>query len=347
MAIQTTTTASERSGVVLGEYLVHAAPIEVLGITGMQKPFPKNSGKQMKFRRWLPYGGAAATPNTWSVTAAAHITTEGVTPAADTITPQDVTVNLQQYMCLYSFSDQTVDHHEDGAVIPQEMKVQTGERMGLVRELVRYAALKGSTNKFYAGGTTRATVDEKITSTFLRNITKAQKAQHAKFIRGVLDPSEMYGTAAVEAAYLAFCHTAVESDIRDLPKFTPVAEYGTRKTVHEQEIGSWENFRFIVSPELAGHADSGAAIGTTGLESTTGTSIDVYPVVIVAQDAWCSLSTRDTNAMEEIWLPANKKDKSDPGGQRGYVGAKFYFASVVTNNYWVAIGEVGVTDLTP
>ena len=38
-------------------------------------------------------------------------------------------------------------------------------------------------------------------------------------------------------------------------------------------------------------------------------------------------------------------DKSDPLGQRGYVGWKMYFAALILNEAWVQRIEVGVTDL--
>ncbi|TQL87463.1 hypothetical protein FB549_0084, partial [Delftia sp. HK171] len=38
-------------------------------------------------------------------------------------------------------------------------------------------------------------------------------------------------------------------------------------------------------------------------------------------------------------------DKSDPLGQRGYVGAKFYMACTMLNEGWMAVAEAGVTAL--
>src|SRR5574340_655341 len=92
-----------------GEILAHAIPVEVLGITGMQRAIPKNNGKTVVYRRYLPFGGATTNANTinrWSVTAAGHELTEGTTPTADTLVPQDITVTLKQYGCLYEVTDQ-------------------------------------------------------------------------------------------------------------------------------------------------------------------------------------------------------------------------------------------------
>ena len=329
-----------------GEILAHAIPVEVLGITGMQRAIPKNNGKTVVYRRYLPFGGATTNANTinrWSVTAAGHELTEGTTPTADTLTPQDITVTLKQYGCLYEVTDQVVDTYEDD--VPAEMKKQCGERVGLVREMIRYGIVKAGTNAFYSGGTSRATVDEKLTLTVLRKVSRNLQANHAKRITSILAPSPNIGTLPVEASYLVFCHSDCEADIRDMAGFKHVSEYGSRKPIHEQEIGSVENFRFITSPELAPYADAGALIGTTGLFSTTGTNLDVYPVIVCGEDAWGQVALRGGDSLDPTWIPPGQKDKSDPLGQRGYVGAKFYMQATMLNEGWAAVVECGITAL--
>ncbi|HBG50409.1 MAG TPA: N4-gp56 family major capsid protein [Gammaproteobacteria bacterium] len=329
-----------------GEILRHAIPVEVLGITGQQKRMPKNNGDNVVYRRYLPYGGVDnrwITVNNVETFAQQHQTQEGMTPNADTLTAVDVTAVLQQYMVLYAVTDKNVDLYEDD--IPAEMKKQTGERVGLIREMVNYGALKGATNAFYAGGTSRNTVDATISLNGLRLITRTLMANHGKLITSILAPTPNISTKPIEAGFLVFCHTDMEADIRVLPGFTPVAEYGSRKPVHEMEVGSTERYRFIVSPELAAYADSGAAVGSSGLYSTTGSNVDVYPVIVCAEDAWGQVALRGMSAVDPFWIPPSQRDKNDPGGQRGYIGAKFYNTALILNQGWMAVYECAVTDL--
>lgn len=346
MATQTLNNPAQRIGRIKGEFLAHAMPVEVLAHGMGMKSMPKNGGELIIYRRWIPFGSTLANPNRFTVDPIAHITQEGVTPNADVLTPQDVTVQIQQYACLYALTDKTVDLSEDGAAIPGEMKKQVGERMGLVREMIRYGVLRASTNRFFAGGTSRATTDERMTLPLLRRITRGMKLNHAKMKTSILAPSPNYQTAPVEAGYMVFASTDVESDIRDLPKFTPTAEYGSRKPVCAEEIGSCENFRFCLSPELTSWPDSGAAVGATGLFSTTGANIDVYPVIVMAEDAAHDVALRGGASLDPTWLPPGTKDKNDPLGQRGYIGAKFYSAAFVSNHGWMAVAEVGITNIT-
>jgi len=346
MATTSFNTNAQRIGKLKGEILKHAIPREVLGITGNQHKMGKNMSDTVVYRRWLPFGASntnSTTINDWNVDPNAHLTQEGVTPNADVLDHQDITVQVKQYSCLYVYTDKTADLHEDD--VPMAMKKQTGERMGLLREMIRYGALKANTNKFYAGGTTRGTVDEVISLSMIRRITRSIRGNRGDSITSILAPSANYNTTSVEAGYLVFCHTDAESDIRDMPGFVELASYGSRKPMHEAELGSVESFRFICSPELDPIADSGAAVGATGLVSTTGTSIDVYPIIVVAEDAWGDVALRGLNALDVTHIPHKKKDKSDPLGQRGYIGATFYSASFIQNDGWMAVAEVGVTDL--
>lgn len=345
MSAFTLASPAQRIGKLKGEILAHSIPVEVLGITGMQKAMPKNNGKTVSMRRYRPYGALATNENTKNrpiVDATAHILTEGTAPTADTLVPDDVEISLTQYGCLYQLSDQTVDMYEDD--VPSEMKKQCGERVGLLREMVRYGIVKAGTNVFYSGGTTRGTVDEKLTLKVLRKASRTLQANHAKKITGILAPSVNIGTLPVESAYLVFVHTDAEADVRDLAGFVHVSEYGQRKVVNENEIGSVENFRFITSPELAPYTDSGALTGVTGLFSS-GTKVDVYPFIICGEDAWGQLALRGDNALDPTWIPPGEKSKSDPLGQRGFVGAKFYFACKILNEGWLAVIEAGVSDL--
>ncbi len=344
--MQTYNTHAGRINEVKGETLAHAEPIEVLSLGCTMKQHPKNQGDNVTYRRWLPYGGATTNANTinrWSVTAADHIVSEGVTPGADTLTPQDVNVQLQQYAALYSYTDKTADLYEDD--IPEEMKIQCGERMGLVREMVRYGVMKAATNVFYSGGTSRGTVDGKVTLNLLRNIAATILANHGKMKNRILKAGPDYDTSAIEAGFLVFCHTDLEPDIRDVEGFVPTAKYAQRSVINEYELGSIERFRFIVSPELSSYADAGAAISGTDLYSTTGSNADVYPLIVCGSDATFDVALKGSKSFDMSVIPHTQKDKSDILGQRGYVGAIFWSAALVTNNGWMAVGEVARTAL--
>jgi len=336
-----------------GQILAHAVPQEVLSKGGRQVKFPKNNGDTYVARRWIPYGATAANPNTFFGTTTAvdrgnaivqaHQTAEGITPSPDSMTPMDVTVVMNQYSCLYGFTDKTYDQYEDD--IPQAMIQQIGERVTLVNELINFGQLKAATNQFYGGtGTSRSTVNGGITLPLLRKIAKSLMANHGKTVTRMLSASNNYGTDAVRGGYIVYASTDLHPDIRDLPGFVPSESYASG-TPMENELGKVEDFRFVTSPELVSILDGGAAVGSTGLHSNLGTSIDVYQFVVTAADAWSQVAVRGLDALDPTFLPPGQKSKSDPLGQRGYAGTSWWKATMVENNGWIAIGNVGVKAL--
>ena len=351
MALQNFTMTPGRLNKYKGQILAHAVPVEVLGRTGRQIPFPKNQSDTYVARKWLPYGStttSASTQNQFfqngtgdrgNVIVQAHQTAEGVTPLPDSIIPLDITVVMQQYSCLYGFTDKTYDLYEDD--IPQAMITQIGERVTFVNEMILYGALRACTNQYFGGtGTTIATVNGGLTLGMVRKIAKNLQSNHGKPVNAMLKASQNYGTDAVAPGYTVYCHTDLEPDIRDLPNFIPAEKYATG-TAMPNEIGKCERFRFITSPDLPSIQDGGAAIGSTGLYSTTGTSLDVYPFIVAAADAWGQVAVRGKDSLNPTYLPPGEKSKSDPLGQRGYAGTIWWKAVMIENQGWMAVGFVG------
>lgn len=346
-----------RVGVFKGELIERATPVEVLSRVGRQenRSLPKNQSDTYISRRFLPYGATATNANTMNrffqdgtgdrgnAFANAHLTAEGVTPTPDTITPVDVRVSIQQYSCLFGFTDKMFVLHEDD--IPEEMKQITGERMGLVNEMINYGALKACTNVYYGGtGSSIATVNGGLTLGLCRKITKNLQANHAKPVNTILSAGIKFNTEAVEAGYTFVTHTNVEPDIRDLPGFTPVVQYASG-TPLPNEIGKVERMRFVTSPDLPEIQDAGAAIGVTGLTSTSGSNIDVYPMLVFGANAWSQLALRGTKSVDPTYIAPGTKSPSDPFGQRGLVGAIWWKAAVVENHGWMALLYAGVKQL--
>ena len=358
MALQSLQSPGQRIGKLKGEILTHAIPREVLGMIGDTRPMPKNSGDTIVYRRWLPGGSTAASFNTFFDPAAAgdrtaaytnqYLASEGVTPNTETLVPQDITVSLNEYTVLFGYTKRTADLYEDD--VPGAMKLQTGERLALVRELIRFNALKGCSNKYYGGsGTSRATVNGKVGLKLLRRITKGLDLQHTDKVTEILAPSAKYGTSAVEASYFVFIHTDLKPDFRDIPGFVPVAKYGTMKVVSPYEFGTIEEFRVIASPELVSvinAATSVASAAAVGLVSTGGTYPDVYQMIIAGRDAWGDVALRGTKSLDVHDLKPSSVDKNDPTGQRGYLGASTYFSTVLLNSLHMAVAEVGASVLT-
>lgn len=356
MAMQGFTLTPGRINKFKGQILRHAEPLEILCKAGRQVQMPKNMSDTYVARRWLPYGGTLTSSSTinqffqngpgdrGNAIVQAHQAGEGITPIPDSITPQDTTVVMQQYSCLYGFTDKTANLYEDD--IPKAMVVQTGERVTFVNELIVYGALKAGTNAYYAGnGTSRSTVNGGLTLGLFRKIAKNLQANHGKPMNRMLAAGPLYGTDAVAEGFTVYVHTDGEPDIRDLPNFIPAEKYASG-TPMPNEIGKCERFRFLTHPDLPALQDAGAAVGATGLISTSGANIDVYPFIVTAQDAWSQIAVKGLDALDPTYLAPGEKTKSDPLGQRGYCGTIWWKAVMIENQGWMAAGFAGLRVLS-
>jgi N4-gp56 family major capsid protein len=289
MSIQNYGTSASRNLIRAAQgMLEHAQPITVLGDFGTQREMPQNSTDTLVFRRTLPFGASTSGTTientsryvgTPDITASNFVLAEGVTPNSNTISFQDVSVQLQQYGVLFKYSSKVEQLYEDD--IPGEMVKLTGETLAEVMEMVRYGVLKAGSTVIYANGSSRAAVNTPVSLNALRKSARTLESNRARRVTSRLAPGVNFGTRAVQPSYIVFVHTDAVSDIRNLPGFTRVEEYGSFKPIHDREVGACEDFRFISSPLLKSFAAAGASVGSSGMLSVGGTSVDVYPFIII------------------------------------------------------------------
>lgn len=326
------------------EMLKHAMPIKVLSTFGTQKQIPQNKTDTVVFRRALPID--AGTNGAPSITTSNYLLQEGVTPGSRTISYQDVQVTLQQYGVLMKLSSKAESMYEDD--IPGDMVKLVGEHMASIEELISYGVVRGGTNVVYANGTARTAVNTTITLNKLRQAARQLESAHAQLVTEKLASSVNFGTAAVEPAYLVFIHTDMEADVRNLTGFVPVAKYGSQKPVHEREVGSVERFRIVTSPYFKPFLAAGGSVTAGTFLSnggTSGTTADVYPLMVVAQEAWGQVALKGMSAIQPIYLPAKQITHANPMGQFGYVGANFYKNAVRLNENWMVRIESAASGL--
>lgn len=312
------------------EMLAHAEPVAVLSKFGQSKPLPKNKADNVKFRRPVPFA-AAITP-----------LTEGVTPTAQAMSYEDVPVTIAQYGAVVQITDKVNDLAEDPVL--KDASMLCGEQAGDTVEAITWGVVKGGTNVIYGNGTARSQVNTAVSLNKLRAAARFLMAQRAKRLTKMLSGSTDYATKPIEAAYVAFGHTDMEADIRNLTGFTPVAAYGSRQPLCPEEVGSVESIRVILSPMLTPFASAGS-LTLNGMKTTNSTNVDVYPLIIIGQEAYGLVPLKGANSITPSVINPDVKTKDDPLGQRGYVGWKTYFAAVRLNEAWMCRCEFGVTNL--
>ena len=333
MTATTYSTVDQRTNVYAEvKMLEYAEPILVLEKFADAKQLPRNKADTIEFRRPIPFPVSVTQ------------LTEGVTPAAQQMDYEDVSVQMGQFGSIVELSDKVEDLIEDPVL--QDAARMAGEQAAETRELVCWNAFRAGTNVTYlptATASARNQVQAAITLNAQRGIVRSLRNQRGRMITEIVGASPKYSTEPVAPGYVAVGHTDLEQDIRELPGFVPCEKYGnTTAKLHDGELGKVENVRYVLSPVLEPFSGAGAA-NTSFLN--TGGNVDVYPILYMARHAVGTVALKGRGSMSPRIIPASQIDKSDPLGQRALVGWKMYFAALILNEAWLHRAEVGATDL--
>ena len=232
-----------------------------------------------------------------------------------------------------------LDTHEDG-VIP-EFKGLQSRQMRESREGLNIAVLSGGTSVTYANGDARASVNTFFTRGTLRKVVRSLRASNAEYYMEVLSGSPKYGTEPIGPSFVAMGHTNIEADLKGISGFTEVKNYPDPSKAMPEEIGGAENIRFLLTTMFTPWEDGGGDCGD--MLSTTGTKADVYPVIIQAPDAWCTVPLRGVNC-GNIAVVNPKPRGGDPFGQRGSLAWMFWHAGCILNDDLLERIETAVTE---
>jgi N4-gp56 family major capsid protein len=324
--IQTGDISNRTAAYVVADLLERANAHVTLGKFGKLKPLPKNETKSITFRRYehIPIDTTSLV--------------EGVTPAAVKLTYTDYTATISQYGKRIEISDVVMDTHQDP--ILSESKDVLADQAMYTMETLRYNKVKAGSNVLYSNGTQRTDVNTALSLAVLRKAIRALERQDAKRFTSILKSSANYDTHPVQASYWAVVHPDLRHDIEDIPGFVGVEKYGAGGAV-ENEIGAVNGVRFVWSTLFTAFADGGGA-ASGNYVSTTGTSADVYPVLIFGKDAWFDIPLTGTSIVPMVVNP--KPSDSDPMGQRGHVSVKYYWTGLITNDSWMIRIEVAASE---
>jgi N4-gp56 family major capsid protein len=306
----------------------------VLERFGQVDPQGQNKTKTRKWRRYLSLPRATAP------------LAEGISPAGQRLNHVDVNATLEQYGDLVKISDVILDTHED-SVLDETVKIM-GEQAAETVEVVRYNVVKAGTNVFYpAGATARIGVASPITRAVLRQVIRSFNRNKARSISEIIKASALVSTEPVAPSYFALGHTDLESDIRGITGFVPCEQYSNSDKALPGEIGKVESTRFILSallePWLA--AATTASTQSTYLSNgavTASGSADVYPILVIARDAYAIVPLQGKNAAS-VAVVNPKPVHGDELGQSGFASWKTYQTAAILNQLWLARIEVACT----
>ena len=309
-----------------GKLLKRTVPGLVTERSAQTKPMPKGKGRVLICRRYL---------------ALSRITTplfEGVTPPASKPTYVDVQCTLEQIGDWIGITDVIQDTHEDPVL--SEFRSLQARQIRESTEALNIQVLKGGTSVIYTNGTARTDVNTVVERGDLALAVRNLRGADAEYYMEILSGSPKYGTEPIGAAFLGYAHSNVADDLHKVAGYTKVQNYPDPSKAMGYEDGSAENIRFLLTTMFEPWEDAGGAKGA--MLSTSGTKADVYPIIIVAPDAWATVPLRGVNS-GSIAVVNPKPRGGDQLGQRGSLGWKKWHAAMILNDDLLERIETAVT----
>jgi N4-gp56 family major capsid protein len=300
---------------------------------GQSRPLPKNHTQTIKFRRYESLVPATAPLQ------------EGVSPPGQKLRYTDVVAVLKQYGDVVWLTDVIKDTHEDRVL--KDTVDNCGKQAAETIEMIRIAVLKAGSTVFYAMNvSSRTDVNSPPKRGDLRRIVRFLNRRKAETISSIVKASEEISTEPVAPAFFAMCHTDLKSDLRDMDSFTPVENYSNSDRALPGEVGKCEEVRFICTPLFDAWEAVGTNTGTTYLSGgdipSSASAPDVYPIIIVAKDAYGIVPLQGQDAVTPF-VKNPSPSVADPLAQKGFVSWKTWQTAVWLNTNWGARYEVCAT----
>lgn len=299
-----------------GKLLKRATPAIVTERTAQSKPMDKNKGRTVVFRRYLKLD-PATTP-----------LAEGIPPEGSSVSYVDVECTIEQYGDYIGITDVIQDTHEDP--ILSEFRGLQADQMRETKETLNFAVLKGGTAVYYTNGDARSSVNTVIDKGDCKRVVRGLTGNDASFFTEILDGSPKVGTVPVGASFWGYTHTDARADIENISGFTKVKDYPSGDAI-PYEIGEAHNIRIVATTLCTPWADAGGAGSTMIATTAAATAVDVYPLIVVAPDAWGVVPLRGVHS-GALAVVNPKPSKTDPLGQLGSLGWKMWHAGLILND---------------
>ena len=299
-------------------------------------PVGMNSGETVNLQR-------AVTP-TPDVTASG----QGVNKAARALVYENVTATQAEFE--ESFSVTSRQHELGEYHVLKDSEDRLLDLVARTREQYAWQTYRACNNVIFnsSAHTVITQVNGALTGGRLEVASRLLSNNRAPLIGQITYGSVNVGTAPVEPSYIVLGHTDLKPDIRRLPGVILAPNVGGAKEKVPQLFAHWQDMLFVLSPEFTPRLAAGAAIGSTGMRSAGGVSVDVYDALVFGRKAFgkCNLKGMKSKAgMGALELNVLKDaDKSDPSNKRRVVAARWWDCPIVLDQNRCVSIQVGATN---
>lgn len=298
-------------------------------------PVPMNSNEVVNLQR-------AITPDVDT-----SESSEGINKAARSLTYETVTKTFEEFQESFAVTSRQAELGEYDVLMHSKDRLL--DLMQRTREQNAWEEYRACNNVLFnsSAHTAITQVNGAITGGRFEVVSRALSENRAPYVYEASSGSPNSGTSPVEASFICFAHTDCKPDIRRLPGVTLYSQVGGGKRGLRELFAYWNDICFVLSPEFKPRLAGGAAIGSTGMKSAAGVSVDVYDYLVFGREALGKCNLKGSKSKEGLGAielnVLQGADKSDPHNVRRIVAARWWDAPVILDQNRVFSIQAGVT----
>lgn len=206
------------------------------------------------------------------------------------------------------------------------------------------AAVSNATVTAEGGGAAIVDYDDLMRLSTILNDNRTPK--QTKVIAG----SRMIDTKTINSGRVMFIGSELESLVKTMvdpfnnAAFIPVHQYADAGTVLNGEIGTVDQFRLVVVPEMLHWAGAGAVVGTNPGYRSTGGKYDVYPMLVVGDASFTTIGFQTDGKTVKFKIITKMPgeataDRNDPYGELGFSSIKWYYGTLIMRPERLAVAK--------
>lgn len=167
--------------------------------------------------------------------------------------------------------------------------------------------------------------------------------KHTKIITG----TRLIDTRVLPASRVAYIGSELlptfkaMKDLHNNPAFISVEKYAAGGTTLRGEVGSVDNFRLVVVPEMMKWEGAGA-VKDDDINYDNGLRYDVFPILVVGDESFTTIGFQTDGKTVKFKITHKKPgretaDRNDPYGEMGFMSIKWYYGFMVLRPERIAL----------
>jgi N4-gp56 family major capsid protein len=257
------------------------------------------------------------------------------------------TGSLSKFGFFHEFDKESLDFDTDDELMEHLSTELMNGAVQLTEAVLQKDLLAAAATIIYAGAATGngtitgetgsvTVVDYSDLMRLSQTLTDNRTPKQTKIITG----SRLVDTKTIPAGRVMFIGSELVPVIKGMKDlfeeraFIPVQMYADAGTVLNGEIGTVDEFRIVVVPEMLHWTDGAAHTDGGDGYRVTGAKYNVYPMLVIGDDSFTTIGFQTDGKSAKFSvitkMPGNETaDRNDPYGEQGFSSIKWYYGILV------------------